>query len=134
LFTFFDRSSSGKGESQRQRNLKQKFVALLKKFNKNAEEGADDQHGQGRGVAAAEIEDLFDQLEDDDDFDLSEDDLSQNEDFEGDAASIGSTPKPQLKPFFNSSRNLMPADVAAVRSEFPPRVVRCSGRLRTCSA
>ena len=44
----------------------------------------------------ADIEDLFDQLED----------LSDSGP-EVDTVSIGSTPKPSLKPFFNSSKNLM---------------------------
>ncbi len=44
----------------------------------------------------AEIEDLFDQLED---FSDSGPDV--------DTISIGSTPKPSLKPFFNSSRSLL---------------------------
>lgn len=44
----------------------------------------------------AEIEDLFDQLED----------LSDSGP-EVDNISVGSTPKPSLKPFFNSSRSLI---------------------------
>lgn len=47
-------------------------------------------------VDPAEIEDLFDQLED---FSDSGPDV--------DTISVGSTPKPSLKPFFNSSRNIM---------------------------
>ncbi len=46
----------------------------------------------------AEIEDLFDQLED-----LSGDDSGPDVD----TISVGSTPKPSLKPFFNSSKNLL---------------------------
>ena len=48
----------------------------------------------------AEIEDLFDQLED-----LS--DSGPEVDIDPDTISIGSTPKPSLKPFFCSSRNLL---------------------------
>ena len=51
----------------------------------------------------AEIEDLFDQL--DEDFSDSGPDV--------DTISIGSTPKPSLKPFFCSSKNLTNSVVAA---------------------
>ncbi len=47
-------------------------------------------------VDPAEIEDLFEQLED----------LSDSGP-DVDTISIGSTPKPSLKPFFNSSRSLL---------------------------
>ena len=52
----------------------------------------------------ADIEDLFDQLED---FSDSGPDV--------DNISIGSTPKPHLKPFFTSSRNLLNNEDAASR-------------------
>ncbi len=55
-------------------------------------------------VDPAEIEDLFDQLEE---FSSDVDDMDDyDEDEDADTMSIGSTPKPSLKPFFNSSRSL----------------------------
>ena len=68
-------------------------------------------------VDPADIEDLFNQLEDYSD--------SQPDDND-DTISIGSTPKPSLKPFFCSSRNLLhearsvvaAAAVAKAQSEF----------------
>merc|ERR1712018_117714 len=91
------RGSSGKASGSssaaavaRQRNIKQKFVALLKKF-KVTEPGLDGHDPQsldqklelGLEGDAAEIEDLFEQLED----------LSDSGP-EPDTISIGSTPKP----------------------------------------
>ena len=99
-------SSASGGTSARQRqNLKQKFVALLRKFKVTdpdeleQEQVSLDQKLSEGTVDPAEIEDLFDQLEE---FSSGgEDDL-----LDPDTISIGSTPKPSLKPFFNSSRSL----------------------------
>ena len=67
---FFDCVSS---QTARQRNIKQKFVALLKKFKvtEHGSDGIDDEnlinqridHDSVSADCAAEIEDLFDQLE-----------------------------------------------------------------------
>ena len=118
-------SAGNEAAAARQRNLKQKFVALLKKFkvtdpeDLEQEQASLDQKLSGTTSAAsnvtttlasiivyfgfsegtvdpADIEDLFDQLED---FSDSGPDA--------DTISIGSTPKPSLKPFFCSSRNLL---------------------------
>ena len=67
-------------------------------------------------VDPADIEDLFDQLED-----------YSDSGPDADTISIGSTPKPSLKPFFCSSRNLLhearsvvaAAAVAKAQSELP---------------
>lgn len=86
----------------RQRNLKQKFVSLLKKFKVTDPEELDqeqanlDQKISEGTVDPADIEDLFDQLED-----------YSDSGPDADTISIGSTPKPSLKPFFCSSRNLL---------------------------
>ncbi|XP_052766077.1 phosphofurin acidic cluster sorting protein 2-like isoform X3 [Mya arenaria] len=74
----------------RQRNLKQKFVALLKRF-KISEEVLDSEadHELGDGGNPGDIEDLIEQLED----------LSDSEP-EMDTMSVMSTPKPRLRPFF----------------------------------
>ena len=75
---------------------------MLKKFKVNdpedltGEQVSLDQKLSEGSVDPAEIEDLFDQL--DEDFSDSGPDV--------DTISIGSTPKPSLKPFFCSSKNL----------------------------
>ncbi|XP_050438324.1 phosphofurin acidic cluster sorting protein 1 isoform X2 [Adelges cooleyi] len=87
----------------RQRNLKQKFIALLKRFRVNEdlqslENGREtiSQKLSGGDMDPADIEDLFEELEDMSD---SGPDL--------DTLSILSTPKPSLRPFFSSSRTNM---------------------------
>ena len=82
----------------RQRNLRQKFVALLKRFKVNEPEELhafkhkEQLHSEGT-VDPEEIEDLINELED----------LSDSGP-DGDNISVGSTPKPSLRPFFSSSR------------------------------
>uniref|UniRef100_A0A0K2UKU9 Phosphofurin acidic cluster sorting protein 2like [Acyrthosiphon pisum] n=2 Tax=Lepeophtheirus salmonis TaxID=72036 RepID=A0A0K2UKU9_LEPSM len=80
--------------------IKQKFVALLKKFKVTDPEELEQESGNQKfatgSVDPEEFEDLFDQLED---FSDSGPDV--------DTISIGSTPKPSLKPFFCSSKNLV---------------------------
>ena len=98
----------GSSAAARQRNIRQKFVALLKRFKVPDAEDLDQEQVdtidlEGKleegSVDPAEIEDLFDELESFSD--------SDGPGIPGDSASIGSTPKPSLKPFFNSSRNLL---------------------------
>jgi len=98
------KTTGSASHAARQRNLKQKFVSLLKKFKVTDPEELDqeqatlDQKISEGTVDPADIEDLFNQLEDYSD--------SQPDDND-DTISIGSTPKPSLKPFFCSSRNLL---------------------------
>ncbi|XP_046401591.1 phosphofurin acidic cluster sorting protein 1 [Ischnura elegans] len=85
----------------RQRNLKQRFIALLKRFRVSEDLGNDDQEEidqklSGGDMDPTEIEDLFEELED----------LSDSGP-EADTLSISSTPKPSLRPFFSSSRSLL---------------------------
>ncbi|KAK6638739.1 hypothetical protein RUM43_007007 [Polyplax serrata] len=84
----------------KQRNLKQKFIALLKRFRQNEGLGTDqedmDRKLSGGDVDPTEIEDFFEELED----------LSESGP-EMDTMSISSTPKPSLRPFFSSSRSLL---------------------------
>ena len=72
-----------------QRNIKQKFIALLRRF-RVSEEVLDSEQDQDpidqEGPQAADIEDLFDELEN-----LSESDP------EMDTISVRSTPKPKLR-------------------------------------
>ncbi|XP_043273549.1 phosphofurin acidic cluster sorting protein 2 isoform X6 [Venturia canescens] len=93
------RKSRGKiPTNARQRNLKQKFIALLKRF-RVSEELEHDQEEIGQKLSAGgdmEIEELFDELED----------LSDSGP-ELDTMSVSSTPKPSLRPFFSSSRSLL---------------------------
>ncbi|XP_053994377.1 phosphofurin acidic cluster sorting protein 2 isoform X3 [Hylaeus volcanicus] len=82
----------------RQRNLKQKFIALLKRRFRVSEDLDQDQEEIGQKLSGGdmEIEELFDELED----------LSDSGP-ELDTMSVSSTPKPSLRPFFSSSRSLL---------------------------
>ena len=91
----------------RQRNLKQKFIALLKRFRVSEDlQGLD--HDQEElsmshkltagGMDATEFEDLMEELGE-----LSGSDSGP----EVDTLSMSSTPKPSLRPFFSSSRSLV---------------------------
>ncbi|XP_011330273.1 phosphofurin acidic cluster sorting protein 2 isoform X2 [Ooceraea biroi] len=92
------RKSRGKMPANaRQRNLKQKFIALLKRFRVSEElEHDQEEIGQKLSGGDMEIEELFDELED----------LSDSGP-ELDTMSVSSTPKPSLRPFFSSSRSLL---------------------------
>ncbi|CAH0728128.1 unnamed protein product, partial [Brenthis ino] len=83
-----------------QRNLKQKFAALLRRFRvpeDMAERGAArDTHNAQR-----DIDELFQELES-----LSCGEGEDSGPDQMDTISIGSTPKPSLRPFFSSSRSL----------------------------
>ncbi|XP_054259637.1 phosphofurin acidic cluster sorting protein 2 [Macrosteles quadrilineatus] len=87
----------------RQRNLKQRFISLLKRFRVNEDlQGLETERGTiGRNISGtdmdpADIEDLFEELED-----------MSDSGPEVDTMSISSTPKPSLRPFFSSSRSLL---------------------------
>ncbi|XP_066589621.1 phosphofurin acidic cluster sorting protein 2 [Prorops nasuta] len=103
------RKSRGKNPSNaRQRNLKQKFIALLKRF-RVSEELENDQEEIGQKLSGGDmgIEELFDELED----------LSDSGP-ELDTVSVSSTPKPSLRPFFSSSRSLLaPANAVVTSAE-----------------
>ncbi|XP_052105972.1 phosphofurin acidic cluster sorting protein 1-like isoform X6 [Mytilus californianus] len=80
------------GAAQQQRNIKQRFIALLKRF-RITEEGLESEGDHGLEIAnpdaSVDIDDLFDELED----------LSDSGP-ELDTVSVMSTPKPRLRPFF----------------------------------
>lgn len=86
------------GGGANQRNIKQKFIALLKKFRVADDAEVSDGEQSACDVAAEDrrrLEDLlFDELSN-----LS--DLSAGPE-ENDDLSITSTPKPSLRPFFSS--------------------------------
>ncbi|KAL1139700.1 hypothetical protein AAG570_006678 [Ranatra chinensis] len=95
------RKSSMPPDTARQRNLKQRFIALLKRFRVNedlqdADREAISSKLSGGDMDPADIEDFFEELED----------LSDSGP-EMDTMSISSTPKPSLRPFFSSSRSLL---------------------------
>ncbi|EZA59466.1 hypothetical protein DMN91_010747 [Ooceraea biroi] len=102
------RKSRGKMPANaRQRNLKQKFIALLKRFRVSEElEHDQEEIGQKLSGGDMEIEELFDELED----------LSDSGP-ELDTMSVSSTPKPSLRPFFSSSRSLLAPPHSVVTSE-----------------
>lgn len=82
-----------------QRNFKQKIIALLKRFKVPDEmEGVD---RPGRGGNEQDFESLFHEL---DSLSCGEGDDSGQD---MDSLSIGSTPKPSLRPFFTSSTSMM---------------------------
>ncbi|XP_075983274.1 phosphofurin acidic cluster sorting protein KrT95D isoform X3 [Anticarsia gemmatalis] len=87
-----------------QRNLKQKFAALLRRFRvpeELSERGTTrDQHH-----AQHDIDELFQELES-----LSCGEGEDSGPDQMDTISIGSTPKPSLRPFFSSSRSLANQD------------------------
>ncbi|CAH4031469.1 unnamed protein product [Pieris brassicae] len=87
-----------------QRNLKQKFAALLRRFRVPEELGergaVRDNHNAQR-----DIDELFQDL---DSLSCGEGDDSGPDQM--DTISIGSTPKPSLRPFFSSSRSLANQD------------------------
>ncbi|XP_045776739.1 phosphofurin acidic cluster sorting protein 1 isoform X2 [Maniola jurtina] len=83
-----------------QRNLKQKFAALLRRFRVPEEMG---ERGAARDThhAQRDIDELFQELES-----LSCGEGEDSGPDQMDTISIGSTPKPSLRPFFSSSRSL----------------------------
>ena len=90
----------------RQRNIKQKFIALLRRFKvteaedlRGAIKGSPEESSQVNDIDPDEIEDLLNELEN------SDYDYGHGPDL--DTASVGSTPKPSLRPFFSSSRSLI---------------------------
>ncbi|XP_013170962.1 PREDICTED: phosphofurin acidic cluster sorting protein 1 isoform X2 [Papilio xuthus] len=87
-----------------QRNLKQKFAALLRRFRVPEELG---ERGAARDThhAQRDIDELFQELES-----LSCGEGEDSGPDQMDTISIGSTPKPSLRPFFSSSRSLANQD------------------------
>jgi len=92
--------------SARQRNLKQRFISLLRKFKvpEGLQAYETDPELDPRAGPEDDIEYLMDQLGE-----LSD---SGPEDPELDAISVTSAPRPGLRPYFSSSRSLLLADQA----------------------
>ncbi|XP_059481521.1 phosphofurin acidic cluster sorting protein 2 isoform X2 [Neocloeon triangulifer] len=106
------KTSRAKNSTARQRNLKQKFISLLKRFRISEDLDNDpeeiEQKLSGGDMDPTDIADLFDELEE----------LSDSGP-EMDTMSISSTPKPSLRPFFSSSRSLAQPDVLPIAGESP---------------
>ena len=102
LFSNNDKFQTGDPSNVQQRNLKQKFISLLKKFRLPDSEAYDSEEKFHEALEkelnqeAPDIDEFFDDEEIDDLDDLS--DSGQ----EFDDVSISSTPKPSLRPFFSS--------------------------------
>lgn len=102
LFTNNDKFQTGVPSNVQQRNLKQKFISLLKKFrlpdslSEEKFQEALEKELLSSNQEPADIDEFFDDEEIDDLDDLS--DSGQ----EFDDVSISSTPKPSLRPFFSS--------------------------------
>lgn len=101
-----------RSSQMRKRNIKQKFIALLKKFRVQGAEAFDTEHypeeleQELMHKNPREIEDLlFDDLDEFSDSGPEADDLS-----------ISATPKPSLRPFFSSS-TLVPLEAEKSQSE-----------------
>ncbi|XP_037072624.1 phosphofurin acidic cluster sorting protein 1-like [Pollicipes pollicipes] len=93
-------SSKHLGPSIRQRNLKQKFMTLLKRFklSEGLQELDQDQDMDPKfDGEVGELDDLLQEL----------DEYGSDSEPEVDTMSINSTPKPSLRPFFSSSQNLL---------------------------
>lgn len=96
-------SSKHMGPNMRQRNLKEKFMTLLKRFK--VSEGLQElDHDQDIDPKfdgeVGELDDLLKEL----------DEYGSDSGPEMDTMSINSTPKPSLRPFFSSSQNLLGDD------------------------
>ena len=84
-----------------QRNFKQKIVALLKRFKVPEELEGTVNRGSGALRGERELDILFQELES---LSCGEGDDSGPD---MDSISVGSTPKPSLRPFFTNSRTIL---------------------------
>lgn len=95
------KEKGSRAKISRQRNFKQKIVALLKRFKVSEELDGGVSRGAGALRGERDLDALFQELES----------LSCGEgDDSGpdlDSLSVGSTPKPSLRPFFSNSRSML---------------------------
>ncbi|GAB0091922.1 phosphofurin acidic cluster sorting protein 2 [Sergentomyia squamirostris] len=98
-FENLGKDKGNRAKMSRQRNFKQKIVALLKRFKVPEELDGSVHRHPGRGERVLDA--LYQELES----------LSCGEGDESgpdmDTVSVGSTPKPSLRPFFTNSRNML---------------------------
>ena len=98
------------GSNLRQRNLKEKFMTIWKRFKVSEDlQGLDQDQDMDPKLAneVGELDDLFNELE-----------YASDSGPEVDSVSITSIPKPSLRPFFSSSQNLLGDNTLA--SKAPP--------------
>ncbi|EPB73270.1 hypothetical protein ANCCEY_07640 [Ancylostoma ceylanicum] len=85
----------------RKNNIRQRFVTLLKKFKVPEEEGIPSRSASAAMVPTdKELQDLFEELEN-----MSD----SGPEMAADEISIGSNPRPGLRPFFTRSKEILPA-------------------------
>ncbi|KAG4067941.1 hypothetical protein HA402_010627 [Bradysia odoriphaga] len=105
------KDKGSRAKISRQRNFKQKIVALLKRFKVPEElDGSVARAGGALRAGERELDALFQELES----------LSCEGDDSGpdmDSLSIGSTPKPSLRPFFTNSRNMLHDNLIGVKEK-----------------
>lgn len=87
--------------SKQQRNFKQKIISLLRRFKVPEEMDGGVARGQAALRNERELDALFQEL---DSLSCCEGDDSGPD---MDSLSIGSTPKPSLRPFFTNSKNML---------------------------
>ena len=109
----FPPNTVGSDSNAQQRNFKQKFIALLKRFKTDSDAFESDEQYQDAleqeliSAVSSQNRNIVDDLFEEEDID----DLSDSEQ-EVDDISISSTPKPSLRPFFSSCTLVGPeADV-----------------------
>ncbi|XP_036324051.1 phosphofurin acidic cluster sorting protein 2 isoform X3 [Rhagoletis pomonella] len=129
-FEMKDKSSSrakiSRTISLQQRNFKQKIVALLKRFKASEELEGEVSRGTAALRGERDLDALFQELES---LSCCEGDDSGPD---MDSLSIGSTPKPSLRPFFTNSR-IMLHDNGAVGGNFERRSSDKSDQLTNSS-
>ncbi|KAL6742661.1 hypothetical protein Aduo_015790 [Ancylostoma duodenale] len=87
--------------ASRKNNIRQRFVTLLKKFKVPEEEGISSRSASAAMVPTdKELQDLFEELEN-----MSD----SGPEMAADEISIGSNPRPGLRPFFTRSKEVLPA-------------------------
>lgn len=91
-----------------QRNFKQKIVALLKRFKASEELEGEVTRGSAALRGERDLDALFQELES---LSCCEGDDSGPD---MDSLSIGSTPKPSLRPFFTNSRMMLQENVSGM--------------------
>lgn len=105
--------SSENPSNAHQRNLKQKFIALLKKFRIPDSEASDSEEHYRAALEKEFIEAAVNEQIDNDEDDIFDfDDSDSTQEFDG--FSISSTPRPGLKPFFSSKTTLVGPDAEEV--------------------
>lgn len=107
-FENLTKDKGSRAKISRQRNFKQKIVALLKRFKVPEEMDGGVQQGTGALRGERDLDAFFQELES---LSCGEGDDSGPD---MDSLSIGSTPKPSLRPFFTNSRSMLHENIAGM--------------------